>query len=80
LDALPKGSKYNQDYLIDNLFPALNQVRTGNACNKVATALMVHLDNSMYHTGGKITEKMSFQGLGKAGHPAYSPDISLCHL
>jgi hypothetical protein len=30
LAALPKGSKYNQDYFIDNLFPALNQVRTGN--------------------------------------------------
>jgi hypothetical protein len=24
LDALPKGSKYNQNYFIDNLLPALN--------------------------------------------------------
>jgi hypothetical protein len=78
LDALPNGSKYNQDDFIDNLLQALNQVRTGNVCSKVAPALMVHMDNSIYLTGAKITEKMSVKGLGRALHPAYSPDISPC--
>jgi len=64
LDALPKGSKSNQDYFIDNLLPALNQVRTGNARHKVAPTLMVHMDNSMRPNGAKITEKMSLKGLG----------------
>jgi hypothetical protein len=63
LDALPKGSKYNQDYFIDNRLPALNQVRTGNGRLKVAPTLMVHMDNSMCHDGPKITEKMSLKGL-----------------
>jgi hypothetical protein len=41
LDALPKGSKYNEDYFIDHLFSALNQARTGNTGLKVAPTLMV---------------------------------------
>jgi hypothetical protein len=44
LDALPKGSKFNQDDFIDNLLLALNQVKTGNARLKVATTLMVPMN------------------------------------
>jgi hypothetical protein len=39
---------------------------------------MVHMDNSMSHNATKITEKMSWKGLGRAPHPVYSPDISPC--
>jgi hypothetical protein len=59
LDARRKRSKYNQDALIDNLAPALNQVRTGNGCHKGVPTLIVHMDNSMFQNGAKITEKMS---------------------
>jgi hypothetical protein len=76
LDALPKGSKSNQDYVIDNLLPALNRVRTRNVRRKVAPTLMVHMDNSMCHKGAKSIEKMPLKGLGRALHPAHSPDIS----
>jgi hypothetical protein len=75
LDALPKGFKYNQDCFIDNLFPALNQVRTGNGRHEVALTVIVHIDNSMCHNGAKTTAKMSSKGLGRAPRPAYSPDI-----
>jgi hypothetical protein len=59
LDALPKGSKYDQDDFTDNLLPAFNQVKTGNHRLKVGPTLMVHMDNSMSHNATKITEKMS---------------------
>jgi hypothetical protein len=60
----PKGSKSNQDYFIDHLLAAFNQVRTGNGRHKVAMILMAHMDNSICHNGAKITEKMCFKGLG----------------
>jgi hypothetical protein len=78
LDALPKGSKSNQGYSIDNLLPALNHVRTRNVRHKVTPTLMVHMDNSMTHNGTRITEKMSLKALRRAPHSAYSPDICPC--
>jgi hypothetical protein len=64
--ALPNVSKYNQDYFIDHLLSALNQVRTRNAGLKVAPALMMHMHNTICHKGAKAAEKMSLKGLG--GH------------
>jgi hypothetical protein len=78
LSARPKESKCSQDYCIENLLPALNQVRTGNARLKGVSALRVHTDNSKYYTGAKITEKMSLKGLRRAPHPVHSPDVSPC--
>jgi hypothetical protein len=65
LDALSKGSKYNQDDFIHNRLPALNQVRTGDARHNVAPTLMVHIDNSIDHNGAKITEKTSVKRSGE---------------
>jgi hypothetical protein len=76
LDARPKGSKCNQDYFIDNLLPALNHVRTGDARLKAATTLMGDIDNSICREGATITKKILLKGLGRARHPAYSPDIN----
>jgi histone-lysine N-methyltransferase SETMAR len=78
LDTLPKESKDNEHHFIDNLFPVLNQVRTGNPSLKVTPTLMVHTDNSICPNGSEITEKMSLKGSGQVPHPAYSPDISPC--
>jgi hypothetical protein len=64
LDALPKGSKYHQDDVKENLLPALNQVRTENGRHKVVPSMMVETDNSMSFHGAKITEKLSVKGLG----------------
>jgi hypothetical protein len=58
LDDLPKDLKYNQDHSIDNLFPTLSQVRTGNARHKVFPTLVLHIDTSICHNGAKVTEKM----------------------
>jgi hypothetical protein len=78
LDALSKGSKCNQDLFIDNLLPALNQVRTGNGRHKLVPTLMVHMDNSMCHNGAKIIEKMLLKRLGRALDPAHSLELNSC--
>jgi hypothetical protein len=78
MDARPKGSKDSQDYLIDNLLPALNQMKARYTRHKVAMTLMVDMDSSMCHNGAKITEKISLNRLGRATHLVYSPDISPC--
>jgi hypothetical protein len=59
LDDLPKEFKYNQDHSIDNLLPALSQVRTENARHKVFPTLVLHIDNSICQNGAKVTENMS---------------------
>jgi hypothetical protein len=56
-DPLPKGSKSNRNYFIDNLLPALNQVRTGNDLYKVAPTLAVHRDNSMRYNRARSPRK-----------------------
>jgi hypothetical protein len=76
--AMPKGSKSNEDYFIDNLISALNQVRIGNARHKVLPTLIADMDNSMRHNVTNITEQISLKGLRRAPHPAYSPDIRSC--
>jgi hypothetical protein len=78
LDALPKASKCNQDYFIDNILPVLNQAKNGNNYHKIGSNLIMHMDNSIYHNGIKITEKISSKRLGQALHSICSPDISLC--
>jgi hypothetical protein len=80
LDDLPNGSKYNQDYFIENLVPALNEVKIGNERQNGASALMKQMGNSIYHNGTKIAEKICFEGLGRAPNSAYSRDIRPCHL
>jgi hypothetical protein len=78
LDTPLKGSKLNHEYFIDNLLPALNQVRIENARHKVRPTLIVHMDNSMCHNGAKIMEKIWWNGLERALHPVHSPDFSPC--
>jgi hypothetical protein len=63
--------------LIDNLLPALNQVRIGNGRHKVVPILMVHIETSVLHYTAKITEKMPSKRLSRARDPTCSPDISL---
>jgi hypothetical protein len=49
LNVEPKESECNQHYSIENLFSALNQVRTGNDRLKMAPILMIHIHNSICH-------------------------------
>jgi histone-lysine N-methyltransferase SETMAR len=80
LEALPKGTEFNQDYFIGAIFPRLYNEKRRIARKEGFPAFSVHIDNSMSHNGNKISEKLSKRSIERAPHPPYSPDISPCHL
>jgi hypothetical protein len=55
LEALLKGTKFNQDYLIDGTFLGLYNEKRRNSRKKRFRAFWVHMHNSMGHTGNKIS-------------------------
>jgi hypothetical protein len=56
LDALPKGSKLNQQYFIDYVFPGL-QMENRNLRRRMPLATFwVHMDTSMCHNGLKVVQ------------------------
>jgi hypothetical protein len=76
--ALPKGTKFNQNYFIAAIFPGLYNEKRRISRKDGFPASSVHMDNSMCHHGNKISEKLAKQSLERAPHPSYSPDISPC--
>jgi hypothetical protein len=77
LEAGPKGTKFNQDYFIDAIFPELHNNKTRISSEGFPT-FSVHIDNSMCHNRDKISEKLANRSIERAPHPPYSPDISPC--
>jgi histone-lysine N-methyltransferase SETMAR len=78
LNFLPKGTKFNQDYFIDTILPNLYSEKRRIARRKGLPSFSVHMDNSMYHDGAKIIEKLEKVHTARAAHPPYSPDFSPC--
>jgi hypothetical protein len=78
LEALPKGTKFNQDYFIDAIFPGLYHEKTRISRKEGFPAFSVHMDNSMCHNGNKISEKLTKGSIERPPDPPYSPDISPC--
>jgi hypothetical protein len=78
LETLPKGTKFNQDYFIDAIFPRLYNEKRRISRKEGFPAFSVHMDNSMCHNGNKISEKLAKRSIEPAPHPTYSPDLSPC--
>jgi hypothetical protein len=78
LNFVPKETKFNQDYFIHAVLPALYSEKTRIARPKGAPSFSVHVDNSMCHNGAKITEKPAKKQIVRPPHPSYSPDLSPC--
>jgi hypothetical protein len=78
---LPKGSKLNQLYFVNYIFPDLNQenVNFHVGPHKQAT-FGVHTDNSIDHNGFKVSPKFENHHVSRLPHPTYSPDRSSCDL
>jgi histone-lysine N-methyltransferase SETMAR len=75
--ALPKGAKFNADYYISEILSPLVQWRSEQA-GATARKLIVHADNARPHTAKKLTEFFDSNGLQRAPHPPYSPDLAPC--
>jgi hypothetical protein len=58
VDTLSKGTKFNQDYFIDAIFPGLSNGKTRNSRKKPFPVLFVHMDNSISHKGHKMSENV----------------------
>jgi transposase len=78
LEALPKGTKFNQDYFIDAIFPGLYNEKTRISHKSNFPAFSVHMDNSMCHNGHKVSAVFAKRSIERAPHPLHSPDISTC--
>jgi hypothetical protein len=76
LDILPKGSRFNQQYFVDYVFPDL-QTKNRNFCRRILlTTFWVHMDNSISHSGSKVVSKFDKHHIARLSHPPYSPDLS----
>jgi hypothetical protein len=78
LKVLPKGTKLNHNYFTDVIFPGLYNEKRRISCKEGFLAFSVHLDNSMYQNGNKISEKLTKGSIERAPHPSSSPDRSSC--
>jgi hypothetical protein len=78
LDILPKGSKFNQEYFIDSVFPDLATENLNFRRRVLLAIFSVHMDNSMCHNGSKVVSKFDKHHIERLPHPLYSPDLSSC--
>lgn len=78
LDGLPKGTKFNQDYFIENILSTIVE-NIKNSKNRTSIKLFeIHMDNCKIHNGSKSKTFLQIKKLNRVPHPAYSPDISPC--
>jgi histone-lysine N-methyltransferase SETMAR len=78
LEARPKGTKFNQDYFIDGIFPRLCHEKRRISRKEGFPAFPVHMDNSMCHNGHKVSAVFAKRSIERAPHPPYSSDINPC--
>jgi hypothetical protein len=57
LDILPKGSKFDQLYFVDYIFPDLKRENENFHCRIPQAIFRVHVDNSICHNGSKVASK-----------------------
>jgi hypothetical protein len=78
LDALTKGSKFNQQYFIDDVFPDLQTENLNFRRRMPLATFWVHMDNSMCHNGSKVVSKFDKHHFARLPHPSYSRGLSPC--
>jgi hypothetical protein len=72
LDVLPKGSKFNQQYFVDDVFPDLKMENLNFRRRRPLATFWVHMDNSMGQT-----LRQNLIGI-TLPHQPYSPNLSPC--
>jgi hypothetical protein len=74
LHVLPKGSKFNQQYFIDWVFPDLKTENRNFRRRMPFATFWAHMGNSMSRNGSKIMSKFDRHHIARLPHPPYSPD------
>jgi hypothetical protein len=80
LDVLPKGSKFNQQYFIDCVFPDLKTENLSFRGRTPLATFWVHMDNSMCHNESKVMSKLDKHHNARLSDPPYSPDLNPYHF
>jgi hypothetical protein len=70
---LPKGQKYNQDYVISDILQELEREKERYKRRKQDGTLSADVDNSKSHDNGKIQENFGRKGLVCCPNPDLSP-------
>jgi hypothetical protein len=73
---LPRGSTFNQLYVMKSIFPDLKTTNLNFRCQKTGPTFWVHINNSTYHNEPKVTLKIQKNHIYRMSHPPYSPDIT----
>jgi hypothetical protein len=69
LDVLPKGSKSNQQYFIDYMFPDFKTENWNFRRRMPLATFWVRMDNSMGHNGSKIVSKFDKHHIARLPYP-----------
>ena len=75
INFLPKGETFNSEYYVQNIICELAKINSGYP-DIDGRRLTVHADNARPHISKSATNAMTNNGLKRAPHPPYSPDIS----
>jgi hypothetical protein len=75
LDVLPKGSKFNEQYFIDYVFPDLKTEDLNFRRRIPLATFWVHMDTSTCHHRSKVVSKFDKHHIAQLQHPPYSPDL-----
>jgi histone-lysine N-methyltransferase SETMAR len=75
IDVLPNGSKFNAKYYTNKILSRVSEWRQEQR-GGVARRLIVHADNARPHTAAISTSFLDENGMMKAHHPPYSPDLA----
>jgi hypothetical protein len=76
LEALPKGTKFNQEYFIDAIFPGLYDEQRQISCKQGFPDFSVYMDKSMRQNGHKVAAELTHRSIARDTDPSYSPDVS----
>jgi histone-lysine N-methyltransferase SETMAR len=75
LAALPKGAKFNASYDTNEILDEIRKWRDAHR-TKRTRCLIVHADNARPHTARASLEYLEANGMEKAPHPPYLPDLA----
>jgi hypothetical protein len=77
-EALPPGTRLNQEYFIDEIQAGIVNERPQILRRIQRGTFYVQMDNSMCYNGQIVTDELVIKILECVPHSVYCPDLSLC--
>ena len=74
--AVPEGSRYNSDFIIDSLLPGIEEKISETRPVLRMAKTKLHWDNARPHIAAKTLEQLAARNVILLPHPPYSPDVA----